>query len=231
MDRTRQQMEETELDRETRVKGGFGETEKGLPIVKTLRGVPLLDRTFSYLTAFGLRNPLAADVNPVTEIVWLIDNTAYRPVHIYPHKPQPWQAEFLVAYFKKNTGRDVSKIVADIAEKIGLGDGEDEIQVEKTIVERLQPFIDVIAPARSVKVTLPHGVVHKLGPGGPSALSMQTVTNLGEHNDGDSIEISPIPKEIATYGAMTTHFAAPEGWAVISGMSFLLLPLTASLSL
>lgn len=219
MDKARQEVEETSIERKSRTKSGFDIFEKSLPIVGTLTGVSLIDRLSSYLTFAGLRNPLSADVNPVIESTWLLDNTAYRPVHLYAHKPQPWQAEFIVAYFKKSTGRNVSKIVANIAEKIGLGkDGMDEEQVEKTIAERLQPFVDAIAPARSIRVTLPNGVVHKLGPGGPSAVSLQTVTNLGEHKDGESISISAIPQEAARHGGMTTYFAAPQGWAVISGL-------------
>lgn len=222
IDKTRQQMEETAMERKSRTQSGFIGFEKSLPIVGTVAGIPLADRLSSYLTLAGLRNPLASNVDSAKETVWLFDNTAYRPVHVYAHKSQPWQAEFLVAYFKKNTGRDVSKIVANIAEKIGLGkDGVDEEQVEKTIAQRLQPFVDAIAPARSVKIALPHDVVDKLGPAGPSGVSMQMVTNLGENKDGESISISAIPKEVALHGAMTTYFAAPEGWAVISGQSIL----------
>lgn len=222
MDKTRQQLEETALERKSRTQSGFLDFEKSLPIVGTITGIPLIDRLSSYLTLAGLRNPFSSNVDGAKETVWLLDNTAYRPVHVYAHKSQPWQAEFLVAYFKRNTGRDVSKIVASIAEKIGLGkDGADEELVKKVIAQRLQPFVDAIAPARSVKVALPHDVVHQLGPAGPSAVSVQIVTNLGEHKDGESINISALPKEASPHGAMTTHFAAPEGWAVISGLSSL----------
>ena len=222
MDKTRQKLEETALERKSRTQSGFLDYEKSLPIVGTITGIPLIDRLSSYLTLAGLRNPFSSNVDGTKETVWLLDNTAYRPVHFYAHKSQPWQAEFLVAYFKKNTGRDVSKIVASIAEKIGLGkDGADEELVKKIIAQRLQPFVDAIAPARSVKVAFPHDVVHQLGPAGPSAVSVQIVTNLGEHKDGESINISALPKEVTPHGAMTTHFAAPEGWAVISGLSSL----------
>ena len=214
MDRTRQRLEETEQDRKTRLKGAFPQTEHSLPIIGSRLGIPFIDSITSYLTYAGLRNPFASEARPSVEVVWLLDNTAYRPSHLPSRKPKPWQAEFLVAYFKKNTGRDISKIVASIADKLGLGEDE---PAAKTIAERLQPFADSIAPARSVRVKLPSGVVQKIAAGGPSAVSVQTVAQLGEHEDGDTSSISAIPQELAPYGPMTTFFAAPEGWAVISG--------------
>lgn len=219
LDRSRQVLEETGQDRKTRTTGDFHTIERSLPIVGSRFRISFLDSISSYL---GQHNPLACSVKPGTESVWLLENTAYRPVRFFPLKPGPWQAEFVAAYFEKNTGKDVSKIVAQIAEKIGLGnDGEDKEQAQKTIAERLQPFIDTIAPARSVKVTLPTGIVHSLGPGGPSAVSAQIISNLGEHEDGDAVSTSAVPSEVTPYGPMTTHFAGPEGWAVISGMLYL----------
>ncbi len=126
----------------------------------------------------------------------------------------------------------MSKIVASMAENIGLGkgkdvedgldDGEDEGdegEVAETIAERLQPFVQTIAPARSVKVTLPTGEIRRLGPGGPSAGSLQIISCLGEHEDGDTALISAIPPKVTPYGAMRMYVAGPEGWAVISGLS------------
>lgn len=215
--KSRQVLEETGQDRETRTTGDFHSVEGSLPVIGSRLSIPLLDGISSYL---GQHNPLASSVQPGLESAWLFENTAYRPVRFFPLKPGPWQAEIVTAFFKKNTGKDVSKIVAQIAEKIGLGNGgEDEEQEKKTIAERLQPFIDTIAPARSINVTLPTGSVRTLGPGGPSAVSTQIVSNLGEHNDGDAVSISAVLSDVTPYGPMTTHFAGPEGWAVISGIT------------
>lgn len=220
LDKSRQVLEETNQDRKTRTTGDFHTIERTLPIVGSRLSIPLLDSISSYL---GQHNPLASSVKPGTESVWLFENTAYRPVRFFPLKPGPWQSEFVAAFFKKNTGEDVSKIVAQIAEKVGLGsDGEDEEPAQKTIAERLQPFIDSIAPARFVEVTLPTGSVRSLGPGGPSAVSTQIISNLGDHNDGDAVSISAVSSEVTPYGPMTTHFAGPDGWAVISGMLHLI---------
>lgn len=219
MDKVRQEMEETSQERETRAAGDFHQTEKSLPThLGSRMNIPLVDNVTSYL---GARNPLAKKVS-TEEIVWLLDNTAYRPVHIYPHKPQPWQAEFVVAYFKKHVSKDLTNAVVDIANKIGLGQ-EDRAAGLKTIENRLQPFVRTIAPARFVEVKFPSGEVQKLGPGPRNAVSEQLITNLEEHKDGDSISISAVPPEISPHGPMTTYFAEPEGWLVISGMLHVIL--------
>ncbi len=229
MDKARQEMEETSQERETRSAGDFHTTEKSLPTHLGSRlNIPLVDSVTSYL---GGRNPLAKNVDPSTEIVWLLDNTAHRPVHVYPHEPQPWQAEFVAAFFKKHVSKDLTKAVADIADKIGLGrPGEDRAAGLKTIESRLQHFVRTIAPARFVEVTFPSGDVQKLGPGGTSAVSQQLVTNLGEHKDGDSISISTVPPDVCSHGPMTTHFAEPEGWLVISGTLHVILSPSSALS-
>ena len=217
MDKARQVMEETRGDRETRKEGDFHKAEAGLPKhIGSRFNIPMVENVSSVL---GSHNPLAKDVDPATEEVWLFDNTAYRPVHIYPHAPQPYQAEFVAAYFKKHTGTDVSQAVADIADKIGLGkdDGLNKEETEKTIAERLLPFVQTIAPARSVDVKFPNGTTHKLGPGGQSAVSEQTIVALEDHKDGDTATIPAVLPVDTPHGPMLTHFAEPEGWAVISG--------------
>jgi len=213
MDKERQVMEETSGDRETRKAGKFLQAEDGLPKdIGSRFNIPMFDRLTSYL---GARNPLAKDVDPATEEVWLLDNTAYRPVHVYPHAPQPFQAEFVAAYFKKHTGTDVSKAVADIADKIGLK-GPDKTSAEATIAERLQPFVQTIAPARSVNITLPNNTTCKLGPGGRSATSEQLISSLPDPTDNQPLTISAATTTLTPHGPMLTHYAEPTGWAIIS---------------
>ena len=214
MGKARQLMQETSTDRETRSAGGFDTAEKSLSKNICSRwDIPLVENVTSVL---GWMNPMAKQVDPSTEVVWLLDNTAYRPIHIYSHRPQPFQAYFIAAYFKKNTGKDLSKAVANIADNIGLGDGEERTDAEKTIAQRLQPFADTIAPARFVDVTLPGGKVQKLGPSGRSAVSEQLVVALQDHKDGESATISALPQEVTPHGPMLTHFAEPEGWLFVS---------------
>lgn len=218
MDKSRQVMEETHTERETRSAGDFKQVEGLLPIhIGSRWNIPFLDNMFSFLSTL---NPLAKGVDPKTEEVWLLDNTAYRPVHFYPHQTQAFQARFIAAYFKKYTGKDWSKAAASIADTIGLADGEGRARAEKTIAHRLKPFVETIAPARYVDVKLPNGTVEKLGPGGRSAVSQQMIVSILDHKDGDSAEISAVPSEVTPHGPMLTHFAEPEGWLMVSGMPY-----------
>ncbi|KAL6720938.1 hypothetical protein ACLMJK_000038 [Lecanora helva] len=216
MDKARQVMEETSEDRETRKAGDFHKAEQDLPKdIGSRSNIPTMDRVTSYL---GEHNPLAKSVDPETEEVWLLDNTAYRPVSNGSDASQTFHAEFIAAYFKKNTGTDVSKTVADIADKIGLGkdDGLDKGSAEKTIAKRLEPFVQTIAPARSVDVKLPSGTTHKLGPGGRSAISSDVIADMTAHANGSSATTTAIPQTLTPHGPMLTHYADPDGWAVIS---------------
>ena len=208
-------MQENAPERQTRKTGDFKGVEKtmhcklGSPL-----DVPWIDNITSYL---GTRNPFARQIDPKNEVVWLLDNTAYRPVHFYAHKEQPFQSEYVAAYFQKNTGKDTSAAVADIAEALGLkGKGLEEEETEQRIAERLQPFVDTVAPARWVDIQFPDGRKERLGPGARSAVSERTIVALEEHKDGETIEVRTQPAEILPHGAMTTHFAAPEGWLVVS---------------
>ena len=218
MDTIRQVMEETHTERETRSAGDFPKFEGLLPAhIGSQWNIPLLDNMGSHLSTL---NPLAKAVDPETEEVWLLDNTAYRPVHIYPHQPQPFQANFTAAYFKKYEGKDWSKAAAKIADVIGLVEGEERKQAEQTIAHRLKPFVETIAPARYVNIKLPNGTVEKLGPCGRSAVSQQIIASIQDHTDGSSAEISAIPPEVTPHGPMLTHFAEPEGWLVVSGTPY-----------
>jgi len=212
----KQVLTETETERETRKAEGFQNVESQLPRhIGSRLNIPFLDNLTSFL---GKRNMLAHEVDPATELVWLLDNTAYRPVRSGSANPGPWEAEFVAAYFAKHSGKDASEFVADIADKIGLGgEGEDRAEGEATIAKRLQPFVRAIRPARYVNVKLPSGQLQKLGPGGRNAISSEIVGIKSEHVGGSTIEVAPAHPELAPHGSMLTHFAEPEGWAVISG--------------
>ena len=213
--KARQKIQETPAERSQRENFGFPTVESTLPRHSPARfSIPILDNLSSYL---GPRNPLASEVNRKSETVWLLDNTAFRPVHSYAHREQPWQAEFVAAYFERGSGRDLSKWVADIADKIGLAEMEmSNVDGEARIAERLQPFAASIRPAKFVNVKMEGAGGFKLGPGGRNAVSSQIVTGLGDRKDGDVVTTTAVPEGVGR-NDMVTHFAAPEGWAVISG--------------
>ena len=180
---------------------------------------PVIDRVTSFL---GRSNPFTRAADPNQNTVWLFDNTAYRPVHAYPHKPQPFQAEFVACYFIKSSRKDIGKFVASIADQIGL-DGslgpDQDAETRRTIAERVQPFVYQIAPARTLKITIPNpggALTATLGPSGSNGISSQIVIT------GDSSNLEPIhPTTSVPFQPpvqMSTFFAPPtsSAWTVIS---------------
>ena len=212
----KQKLTETEAERETRRAEGFENVECELSRhIGSRSNIPFLDNLTSFL---GKRNMLAHEADPATDLVWLLDNTAYRPVRNSSPNLGAWEAEFVAAYFAKHSGKDVSEFVADIADKIGLGgEGENRSDAEATIAKRLQPFVRSIRPARYVNVILPGGRLQKLGPGGRNAISSEIVGIKSNQAGGSTIEVAPAHPALVPYGPMLAHFAEPEGWAVVSG--------------
>ena len=207
---------ESPADYETRRAEGFQEVEPDLPQhIGSRFNIPFLDNVSSFL---GEHNVLAQEVNPADDCVWLLDNTAYRPVQTGFTETGLWEVEFVAAYFAAHSGKDVSEWVAAIADRIGLGSqGESRAEGEATIAKRLEPFVRTIRPARFVHIKFPDGETQKLGPGGRNAISSQIIGTTGHHREGEAVEVQAVPPEVAPHGSMLTHFAELEGWTVISG--------------
>ncbi|KAI9790094.1 MAG: hypothetical protein M1816_005564 [Peltula sp. TS41687] len=165
----------------------------------------LIDNLTSYL---GSRNPFSHAYNAETDELWLFDNTAYRSPR-YPHR---WMTEVVAAYFRRGSGRDIGKVVADVAEKLGIAKGSRE---EAIVRERLQPFVDAILPARTVEIAIDGDKRKKvkLGSSGRSGISSDLVKLQGDFKDGQWIESHAIPDPTKK---MATRFAEPKGWAIIS---------------
>jgi len=112
---------------------------------------------------------------------------------------------------------EVSTVVADIAERVGLGKGDKE---EDTIKERLMPFMQSILPGRIVNVDFDGVEPLKLGPGGRNAISSDIKKLPSSYKDGDVIAcFAAVPNQTNGLLQMDTAFAEPEGWGVISGKS------------
>ncbi|OMP82743.1 Actin patch protein 1 [Diplodia seriata] len=210
--------QETESDRELRTAGNFADFEKTMPHLplSRLRELSVVDNVSSYL---GKRNPLARPVDPAKHVVWLQDNTAYRPKGADAKKNNVWEAEFVCAYFVKNSGKDWGRVVADIADKAGLGEGHHD--AEATIAKRLEPWMDAILPAHTVRISIGDDSgdagdrqVATLGPSDRSGTSKTLIRTTGRHADGDTLTSRSLD-HLATRH-MTTTFAEPTGWAVIS---------------
>jgi hypothetical protein len=194
----------------TRSKQNFQALELQLP---NLRRSPAADDRPSFsqdlLSHLGSYNPLR---KPITDndTVWLLDNTAFRNP-----KTGEWQAEFVAAVFDKDTGLEVSTVVADIAEKVGIGKGDKQ---EETIRERLMPFMQSILPGRIVNVDFGGVEPFRLGPGGRNGISSDIKKLPSSYKDGDVVtSFAKVPNQTNGVLQMETAFAEPEGWGVISG--------------
>lgn len=168
----------------------------------------------------GSRNPFSKKAKPGEHEVWLLNNTAYRPINGPTGKAEQWQAEFVACFFAKGR-QDISEAVSNIADKIGV-DGKvgADPAVRKRIEERIRPFVMAIAPARTVEITVPSpdgtGSPHRrtLGPSGPNGISSQLLLTGGsEAADGKLVNCS---SEKFPDLKNSMHFAAPQGWSVIS---------------
>ena len=182
----------------------------------------------------------AKQADPEEHAVWLLDNTAFRlsedeeaqdalkPADVKttqpsmadgskPGKQSPWHVEYVAAYFIRNSGRDVSKFVGFIAEKLNI-DGNDEGAMS-LISHRLQPFLDTVLPNHLVRIN-----IHKIEEQTLGASSYQGISSqiLPLHFDPKSPALTSQP--FASYPTVpptvgipnTTVFAEPEGWAIIS---------------
>jgi phosphatidate phosphatase APP1 len=193
--------QQTEIETETRDIGKFHDFEVNMPHLSRGYSGAYRDRLSSYL---GEYNPFYKVVDPDEHSVWLFDNIAYR------NAENAWEVVCDVAYFVKNSGKDISKTAADVAEKLGLAK---DSKAEKTIAKRLQPFIDQILPAHVVNMDVGNQEVHRLGPSSRDGISTNAIRLRGEYNDGDKVQCDAVG---VSSEMMTTHFAGPTGWAVIS---------------
>lgn len=199
--RARQRMQENEEDRITRKTADFKSFEADMPKLANRFQFSLKDNLTSYL---GRSNPFYQNVNPETDYVWLLDTTAYQ------NRIGRWKAEFVAAYFVKNSGKDLSEVVAWVSDKIGLADDD---EAKATVAKRLQPLLDSILPAHAVEIDL-QGVTTRLGPSGRDGISSDELAIPGnDYKDGDLIQTNAINADATS---LNITFAKSKGWAVLS---------------
>lgn len=202
MGRTQQRFQETEEDRITRASGKFPEFECDMPKLKNRFNFSLKDNITSYL---GSRNPLYSFVDPKKHEVWVFDNTAYQD------RLGRWKADFVAAYFVKDSGDDLGQVVAWVSEKIGLAKDD---KAEATIAKRIQPMLDSILPAHAVMLDL-QGMDVRLGPSGRDGISSDQIAIPGHGYKDGQVITTKLAKGIEA-PPMNTTFAGPKGWALIS---------------
>ena len=214
---------ESEMETRTRQERGFNDTESTLP---DLRASPAKDdrpsKTDDALSHLGTHNPHPHNITD-NDVVWLFDNTAFRSATTHR-----WEAEFVTAVFDKDTGLEISTVVANIAEKVGIGKGD---AAEATIRERLMPFMQSVLPGRIVNVDFAHEKDLKFGPCGRNGIN-SIIKALPKHGDGDVVPcFATVPAKTNGILRMKTVYAEPEGWGVISGIEFHSLPSFARLQI
>ena len=199
----------TDLEHRTRKLGGFPEVEADLPNIRNTEGSDGRPSVTSDLLSYlGHWNPAPQDITDKDQ-VWLLDNTAYKS-----DITDGWQAEFIAAVFDQNTGVELSKVVATVAEKVGVGKGD---AAEATIQERLVPFVQSTLPGRRLTAVFGQQEELELGPGGRNAISNDTKA-LPPHAAGHVVtSVAQVPKGANGELTMRTVYAEPEGWGVISG--------------
>ncbi|KAL5337050.1 hypothetical protein BJX70DRAFT_389575 [Aspergillus crustosus] len=167
-----------------------------------------------------LRQPSqVADLQQHT--VWLLDNTAYRhPASHVSGEPHSWRVEVVACVFRKDSRRDFSKIVAVIADLIGL-DGAlgTEKEVRHRIAQRLQPFLYHVVAGHSMMLELPlpnHTTqIHQIGLTGDNGITSQVI-NTGIRHIADGVRVKSHIRGIRDKASMETTFAGPEGWLIVS---------------
>jgi len=192
-------------------------TKAGVSSVSSTAAVKMPGAAIEGLLGWlGNKNPFVKNASVDNE-VWILDNTAFKSSTM-----STWRAEVVACFFQRGRG-DLTAAVAAIADTIGL-DGEPGHQAETKalIAERLKPFIDAVAPARTLPVVVesqdhkPHKC--KLGPSNVSGISSQ-VFEVGAHSQKNG-EVNYIKSDLSVsrlpQAQAVTHLAAAEGWGIIS---------------
>lgn len=161
----------------------------------------------SILGRLAKLNPFARAVDS-GDVVWLFDNTAFRPSRL-----GSWQAEFVAAVFEREAKCKVVDIVTGVLRVLDLADDATE---RKTVEQRLMPFMWDIRIARTATV-LQRGKQLKLGQTGINGISSD-VLSIPSSGKG-----TLVPATVKTTSSMEgildmqTYYAGPDGWGIISG--------------
>lgn len=161
-----------------------------------------------WLSRLAGLNPFGKAVD-AGDIVWLMDNTAYRN----PETDQ-WEAEFVAAVFENEPRCRVADIVSGIASTLGLAEDAAERDV---IEERIIPFLWDIQAARVFWIEHKKKEI-KLGPTSINGITT-SIESVDRQHKGSTIDATAlVPHATKGIHEMQTYYAGPEGWAVISGL-------------
>ncbi|KAF4547689.1 Hypothetical protein D9617_37g012150 [Elsinoe fawcettii] len=199
-----------------------------------LRQLPaLLRHVPSYTKWRGVKH-----VNPKKHYVWVFDNIAFRassadkeelaanaPLEdsmnadnpffkmMNPEK-DPWQVEYVAAFFKRKGGKELAKNVARLCRELNVEEGS---LSEERIKCRVQHFVDSVLPRHAIQTSAGHRIRHLHGPSSSSGLSL-TFSTLPTHGTPQHVVVNSFPgaKSARCFLTGSTIFAEPTGWGVIS---------------
>ncbi len=198
-----------DMQQRTRKEQHFEEFETKLPDPKSAAMTILQPNGFSIgsiVRKVGDLNPFGKNVGK-DDIVWLLDNTAYRTSRL-----KSWEAEFVAAVFEKEPKVKVADMVASIAEQVGLADDAKE---RATIHDRLLPFLWDIRMARIVKVDQQSKEL-KMSPTSINGIATDNL-KISKADKGQIIKMSAkTPNGVHGILDAKTTYAGPEGWGIIS---------------
>ncbi|KAI1949730.1 hypothetical protein LOZ57_002205 [Ophidiomyces ophidiicola] len=207
----------------SRPSGTFRRVESQLSVHSIPSQKSFLISWTEYFASFlGWANPQAKPADPGDHTVWLFDNTAFRPgTRLRLGSQELWVAEVVAAVFEKNSREDLGKVIALVADLIGLDGqaGHDPI-VRKRMAERLQPFISEVAPARSINLEVPLTATnlhkYKLNPSNQHGIISHAININSSVPILDGTSLQPRLGNWPDLVTMNSTFAAPGGWLVIS---------------
>ncbi|KAI4726283.1 hypothetical protein E4T49_05954 [Aureobasidium sp. EXF-10728] len=144
-----------------------------------------------------------------------------------PLPPPSWEVEYVAAYFSRETCRDASHVIADIARLVGLARGtaskeeclgqlKDKLDIT-SIEKRLQPFLNPILPRHTIRVKIADTETQTLGPSTSSGISSDLLRLHFDAPAGTQLTTTSVPDPSPCF-AIPGHtvLAEPTGWGVIS---------------
>lgn len=223
----RQKMDEEPMEAESRQDADFLKVEAMLFERLTVAGVSsfsptallkipgaIVEMLFSWL---GTSNPLIRNARAGHNEVWILDNTGYQT-----KDSKEWQAEIVACLFQHGRG-DITRATAAIVDAIGLdGKAGESQKSQKLIQSRLKPFVDAVAPARTLPVVINtrggEPLKYLLGPSNTSGIIDQVLqAGHSDQPDGsvNTIETDPSVQDVPVTKGVT-RLAAPRGFGIIS---------------
>lgn len=194
----------------TRRERKFDEVEADLPDPSSHSKYRAKGKLADVLSYLGKRNPFPGRVG-ANDTLWLLDNTAYQNP-----KTGAWEAEFVSAIFAQQATCSVADAVTSLARKLDLADDD---PAYPTLRERIMPFLLDVQPGKKVEATHADSTPLTLGPAGRNGITSDILQLPSTKPGSLGLNFARVPPGANGVLECKTFFAAPEGWAVISGKS------------